>query len=135
MPCKRITTKFLIINTLHKHGIVAQLGERLPCTQDVESSSLFSSTIGYVEQLAAHLVVTQTLKNIVGSNPTISTTNNYKENKMLQALLLKFIKGYVLNLLLDRVVDKMKKEVHRTENNVDDQVVEIVEDYIRDSLS
>ena len=54
---------------------------------------------------------------------------------MLQALLLKFIKGYVLNLLLDRVVGKMKKEVHRTENNVDDQVVEIVEDYIRDSLS
>ena len=102
----KITTKFLIINTIHKHGIVAQLGERLPCTQDVESSSLFSST-----------------------------TNNYKENKMLQALLLKFIKGYVLNLLLDRVVDKMKKEVHRTENNVDDQVVEIVEDYIRDSLS
>ena len=27
-----------------KHGGVAQLGERLPCTQEVESSNLFIST-------------------------------------------------------------------------------------------
>ena len=29
-----------------KHGGVAQLGERLPCTQEVESSNLFISTRG-----------------------------------------------------------------------------------------
>ena len=30
-----------------KHGGVAQLGERLPCTQEVESSNLFISTRGH----------------------------------------------------------------------------------------
>ena len=35
-----------IESAYQKHGGVAQLGERLPCTQEVESSNLFISTKG-----------------------------------------------------------------------------------------
>ena len=52
----------------------------------------------------------------------------------MKAILFKLIKNYILKLLLKEVVEKLRKEVSRTTNNIDDQAVDIVEKYIRDSL-
>ncbi len=54
-----------------KYGAVVQLGERLPCTEEVAGSSPVSSTIkqrlcARVAQLVEHLTCNE---NVVGSNP------------------------------------------------------------------
>ena len=53
VDCKSIVREFESHPAL-KYGAVAQLGERLPCTEEVAGSTPVSSTIAVVAQLINH---------------------------------------------------------------------------------
>lgn len=55
--------------------------------------------------------------------------------QIIISILFKYARPILVDLILDIVIPVLKKEAEKTDNNIDDKVIEIVEKAIKDGLN